>query len=316
MENATSGELTTESAVDAFQAILDPSSVPQETEETRLEKLAAEESEKDKPEPELEAEESEDDEVPDIEALKVPVKINGKIVEVSVAELKSEYGKEKASQERFEQAAEMRKAADAEIQKAQAERSAYAQNLQRMAVQLEGALQEQQKTDWNALLESDPIEYLKQQNLFQQRQAAYQQNMVEQQKMAAMFQAEQQKAYVQTLKEQQEALLAKLPAWKDPAKAQAEKAALKTYLLAEGYDEAAVDGISDAKAVLLARKAMLYDQMIEKARAATKKVSTLPQKVERPGNGQQQLDKRSQAFQRLSKTGSVDDAAAVFRNFV
>lgn len=316
MENETSGELTTESAVDAFQAILDPSSVPQETEETRLEKLAAEESEKDKPEPELEAEESEDDEVPDIEALKVPVKINGKIVEVSVAELKSEYGKEKASQERFEQAAEMRKAADAEIQKAQAERSAYAQNLQRMAVQLEGALQEQQKTDWNALLESDPIEYLKQQNLFQQRQAAYQQNMVEQQKMAAMFQAEQQKAYVQTLKEQQEALLAKLPAWKDPAKAQAEKAALKTYLLAEGYDEAAVDGISDAKAVLLARKAMLYDQMIEKARAATKKVSTLPQKVERPGNGQQQLDKRSQAFQRLSKTGSVDDAAAVFRNFV
>jgi hypothetical protein len=314
LDNAT-GELTTDTAVDAFAALLDPSSVPQDTEESRLEKLAAEESDKDKPEPEQEAEEAEDD-VPDIEALKVPVKINGKIVEVSVAELKSEYGKEKASQERFEQAAEMRKTADAEMQKAHAERTTYAQNLQRMAVQLEGALQEQQKTDWNTLLESDPIEYLKQQNLFQQRQAAYQQNMTEQQKMAAVFQAEQQKAYVNTLKEQQEALLAKLPAWKDPAKAQAEKAALKTYLLAEGYDESAVDGISDAKAVVLARKAMLYDQMIEKARAATKKVSTLPQKVERPGNGQQQLDKRSVAFQKLSKSGSVDDAAAVFRNFV
>jgi hypothetical protein len=316
LDNATGGELTTDSAVDAFQALLDPSSVPQETEESRLEKLAAEESNKDNPEPEKEAEEAEDDDVTDIEALKVPVKINGKIVEVSVAELKSEYGKEKASQERFEQAAEMRKTADAEMQKAHAERTNYAQNLQRMAVQLEGALQEQQQTDWNALLESDPIEYLKQQNLFQQRQAAYQQNMVEQQKMAAVFQAEQQKAYVQTLKEQQEALLAKLPTWKDPAKAQAEKAALKTYLLSEGYDEQAVDGISDAKAVVLARKAMLYDQMIEKARAATKKVSTLPQKVERPGNGQQQLDKRSAAFQKLSKSGSVDDAAAVFRNFV
>jgi len=314
LENESGGELTTDTAVDAFQALLNPDSVPQDTEEKRLEKLAAEESQ-DNPEPESDA--AEDDEVSDIEALKVPVKINGKIVEVSVAELKSEYGKEKASQERFEQAAEMRKTADAQIQQAQAEKANYAQNLQRMAIQLEGALQEQQQTDWNALLEANPIEYLKQQNLLQQRQAAYQQNMAEQQKMAAMFQADQQQAHIRNLQQQQEALLAKLPTWKsDPAKAQAEKAALKTYLLAEGYGESDVDGISDARAVVLARKAMLYDQMIDKARAATKKVSTLPQKVERPGNGQQQLDKRSQAFQKLSRSGSVDDAAAVFRNFV
>lgn len=310
------GELTTETAVEAFAAILDPNSVPADTEEKRLEKLAAEESEKDTPQPEGEEPTEEADEVNDLESLKVPVKINGKTVEVSVAELKAEYGKDRASQERFEQAAEMRKAAEAEVQRAQAERANYAQNLQKMAIQLEGALQQQQQIDWNALLESDPIEYLKQQNLLQQRQAAYQQNMAEQQKMAAAFQAEQQQAHLRNLQQQQEALLAKLPTWKsDPAKAAAEKAALKTYLLAEGYGEGDVDGITDARAVVLARKAMLYDQMIDKARAATKKVSTLPQRVQPSGNGQQNLDKRSQAFQRLSKSGSVDDAAAVMRQF-
>jgi hypothetical protein len=315
MSEETGGELTTDTAVEAFAAILDPSSVPADTEEKRLEKLAAEESEKDTPEPEAEAAE-EEAEADDLESLKVPVKINGKTVEVSVAELKAEYGKDKASQERFEQAAEMRKAAEAEVQKAQAERANYAQNLQKMAIQLEGALQQQQQIDWNALLESDPIEYLKQQNLLQQRQAAYQQNMAEQQKMAAMFQAEQQQSHLRNLQQQQEALLAKLPTWKsDPAKASAEKAALKTYLLNEGYGEGDVDGISDARAVILARKAMLYDQMIDKARAATKKVSTLPQRVQPSGNGQQSLDKRSAAFSRLSKSGSVDDAAAVMRQF-
>jgi hypothetical protein len=61
---------------------------------------------------------------------------------------------------------------------------------------------------------------------------------------------------------------------------------------------------------------MLYDQMIAKASAAAKKVSTLPTKVERPGSGKTGLDQRSSAFQRLTKSGSVDDAAAVFRSIL
>lgn len=312
MENETSGDLNTDTATEAFASLLNPQ--PPETEEKRLEKLAAEEAQEATPEPE--SDDAAAAEADDLEALKVPVKINGKIVEVSVAELKAEYGKDKASQERFEQAAEMRKSADADMQKAQAERASYAQNLQRMAVQLEGALEAQQKIDWSALLESDPIEYLKQRDLLQQRQTAYQQNIGEQQRVAAAFQADQQKALVQTLKDQQEALLAKIPTWRDPVKADAEKAALRTYLIQEGFNEADLDAVSDAKAVILGRKAMLYDQMIEKAKAATKKVSTLPQKVERPGNGQQQIDRRSQAFQKLAKSGRVEDAAAVFRDFI
>ena len=70
-------------------------------------------------------------------------------------------------------AADERKAATAETQKAQQERATYAQNLQEMQIRLEGALQEQSKAiDWEQLLNSDPVEYLKQQHLVQSRPTA------------------------------------------------------------------------------------------------------------------------------------------------
>lgn len=301
-----SSALTTDSAVEAFAAILDPSLRKEETPEVVAEKLAEEAV---TAEPESESTESEDDPT-------VTIKIDGKDVEVKLSELKNGYQRQADYTRKTMEVSETRKAAESQIQAAQAERQAYAVNLQKMQAQIEGALQQQQQIDWTQLLESDPVEYLKQQHLLQQRQAAYQQNIGEQQKLAAQFQADQQRMHSETLQAQQDALLAKLPEWKDETKAKADKTALRDYLLKEGYEREAVDGISDARAVLLARKAMLYDSMMDKARAAAKKVSTLPQKVERPGVGQVSLDKRSQAFQRLSKSGSVDDAAAVFRNFV
>ena len=81
--------------------------------------------------------------------------------------------------------------------------------------------------------------------------------------------------------------------------------------------EQARGSVADARAVVMARKAMLYDQMLAKANTATKRVSNLPSRIERPGAGEPQgLDKRSTAFQRLSKSGRVEDAAAVFSTFI
>lgn len=243
----------------------------------------------------------------------VTVQINGKSVEVPLTELTASYQKDKAASEKFEQAAALRKTADADISKAQQERAAYADNLQRIGLQLEAVLQNQSSIDWGALLKSDPVEYLEQQRLANDRQA--QLNQVNQQRhsIALQQQAEQQQAHQNYLETQQQELLAKLPAWKDQAKAAAERDALKTYLKAEGYDQRAIDGISDHKAVVLARKAMLYDQMISKATAATKKVATLPQKVERPGVADStNTDKRTASYQRFAKSGSVEDAGRLF----
>lgn len=248
----------------------------------------------------------------------VTVKIDGKDVEVKLSELKNGYQRQADYTRKTMEVSEQRKAAEAEQAKARQERDAYAQNLTRLQAQLEGVLQEQQKqVDWEKLLESDPVEYLKQQHLAQARQAKLQQVYSEQQRVQAQQQAEAEGAHARHVQAQQQELLAKLPDWKDAKKADAEKAAIRDFLIREGYEADSLNKITDARAVVLARKAMLYDQMMSKAQAAAKKVATLPTKVERPGVAAEApgVDRRTSAYQRLTKSGKVEDAAAVLASF-
>lgn len=309
-----SGALNTNSAASLIANLIDPQPEVKAPEAEKVQEPAEPAAE---PEVTAEAETTE----PEAEAAEddptVTIKIDGKDVEVKLSELKNGYQRQADYTRKTMEVAEQRKAAEAEKSKALQERQAYTENLQRMQIQLEGALQEQQKTDWEKLLNESPQEYLKQMHLAQQRQAALQENYRQQQTVQEQLRAEQEQSRQAYLREQQEELLAKLPDWKDEAKSKAERTALREYLMKEGFTPEAVDSVSEAKAVLVARKAMLYDQLMSKAQAAAKKVSTLPTKVERPGAGDAPgLDKRSSAFQKLSKSGKVEDAAAVFANLI
>lgn len=304
-----STDLEPHEAASLFEKFIDPADDPND-DPPKVEETEPVEAEPDDA-PEIEAA----DDAPEVET--VTVKIDGKEVEVPLDELKKGYQRQADYTRKTMEVAESRKAADAEAQKAQAERAEYAQNLQRMQARLEGALQEQQNTDWDALIQSDPVEYLRQKHLAETRQAALHENLAEQQRLATQFEADRQRQQTEHLAQQQEALLAKLPEWKDEAKAKAEQSAIREYLLDQGYGAQEVASVGDARAVVMARKAMLYDRMLAKAQAAAKKVSTMPAKVERPGAGEpQHLDKRSAAYQRLGKSGSVDDAAAVFAGLI
>jgi hypothetical protein len=84
----------------------------------------------------------------------------------------------------------------------------------------------------------------------------------------------------------------------------------------EGYEPQSLSQITDARAVVLARKAMLYDKVVAKASAAAKKVASLPTRMERPGVSEQGLDRRTSAYQRLSKSGSLNDAADIFASLL
>lgn len=308
MDTSTEAPITAlniDSGAAAFADLLEP---PKQEEEANVD------TEIDPPKEESEVEAPAEDDSD------ITIEVDGKSVKLSKEELAEAYKnglRQSDYTKKTMEVAETRKVAEAEIVKARQEREAYGQNLNKMAAQLEGALQEQQKIDWQQLLDADPVEYLKQQHLFQQRQAAYQQTQQAQQQLAMQHQAEQANARQLTLSQQQEELLAKLPDWKDPAKAKAEKAAIGDYLKSIGFDNEAVSNISDHRAVILARKAMLYDQMLTKANAATKRVQAAPQRVVKPGVGDSpRTDGRSAAMQRLGKSGRVEDAAAVFASFL
>jgi hypothetical protein len=318
MDNQTSessSELNMDGAAAAFGNLFEP--VIEEKTGADLEAEALDELTKKPAEKEPAAEVSDDDQPED----SVIIEVDGKEVKMSKAELAEAYKnglRQSDYTKKTMEAADTRKAADAEIQKATQERYQYQAGLQKVAAQLEGALQQQNNIDWQGLLDNDPVEYLKQQHLFQQRQAAYQDNMQQQQQIDQLNQSENAKHRDSFLRSQQEELLAKLPEWKDPAKASAEKQAIMKYLGEQGYDSESLNNITDHKAVILGRKAMLYDKMMEKASAAAKKVATIPQKVVRPGAGESPVSQDGQRaiMKRLASSGSVDDAAAAFGNYL
>lgn len=262
-------------------------------------------------EPEEEAEQEEE------EPKRFTINVDGKEVEVSESELAEAYKnglRQSDYTKKTMEVAEQRKAAEAEIAKAQTERTEYATRLNQFQALLQAQLQEQSQTNWAQLIESDPVEYLKQQNLYQQRQASLYQVQQEQQQLYALQQQEQQQAYARFLQSEQSSLVDKIPAWKDEAKATAEKAEIKGFLKQFGFSDEEISSVADHRHVLIARQAMQMAKLLQQAPDAAKKVEKAPAKVERPGNSSATpTDGRTKAMQRLSKSGRIEDAAAVFR---
>src|SRR5579875_3741526 len=113
----------------------------------------------------------------------------------------------------------------------------------------------------------------------------------------------------------QRALLEALPEWKDPAKYAAESAEVARFLTQHGYADEDLNNLYDHRAVLIARKAMLYDKM---QAVQAKKVTPVqePPRAVKSGNAntpiQSKKDAELQALQkRFKKTGKDDDAVAL-----
>ena len=313
--------LTIDGAAQAFADMIDPPE-PQEAEtkvDTELDPPKKKEGESEEAEAEPNAAEEGAD-------APITIEVDGKQITLTKAEVADAYknGLRQADYtKKTMEAADTRKTADAEIQKVQQERVNYATNLTKMAAQLEGALQQQSNIDWEALHKADPVEFQWQKHLVEERQAALTQNHQEQQKLNRQFEADAELNRQQNIQREEHLLLDKLPAWKnDPVKATAEKAALVQYLLDIGYAPEQIKNLSertpDHKTIIMARESMLYRQMMAKAQVAERKVSTLPQKVERPGVATERnpLDGRNAAMQRHAKSGSIESAAAVFANLL
>lgn len=322
----TTEALNIDGAAAAFGAMLD---APPPEEQEAAESPAVEASE-----PEAEAPEATEAEAPEVaeQPQTVMVKIDGQEVEVPLDKVIAEYQKGESASKRFEQAAETRKAAEAEIQRTTHERSEAIQKLQVLEAQVLGALEHQAKSvEWDRLLAEDPAEYLKQRHLAEQRQVALQNVRQQSQQLQAVHEAEALQRLQSHLQDQDSLLRDKLiPSWKDEKVAAKERVEVAKFLIDEvGFDPAQVlaqrdasgrfisTGITDARLVALAREAMLYRQTMSKASAAAKKVATLPTKVERPGVAEvNALDKRSAAYQRLAKSGRVEDAASAFKTLL
>lgn len=119
--------------------------------------------------------------------------------------------------------------------------------------------------DWGKLAAEDPAEYVRQQHALSSRQqklqaAIYRLNEAKQVQAATSAEVTQER-----LKSEQTRLLESLPEWKDAKRYASESAEISEYLTKAGYAPDEVSGVTDHRAVILARKAMLYDRMVAKA---------------------------------------------------
>jgi hypothetical protein len=254
-----------------------------------------------------------EEESPEDEAEAITVLVDGKEVTLTPQQIAESYKaglRQDDYTRKTQEVAEERKQAEAAIEKAYQERNAYVEKLNTYAIQVQGALQEQQNINWDDLIANDPVEYLKQQHLFQQRQATLQQISTERQQIEAIQQQEQTKAFNFYLLEQHQALLDKLPSWKDENKAKAERAEIKDFLLKEGYSADDISQVTDYRHVLLIRDAMQFRKLLKDAPEATKRVQTAPTRAERSGvANENQRDAKKDAVKAFKRNPNSDSAA-------
>lgn len=316
-----SSVLDMHTGAEAFASLLgdqpsEQSETEQETPEAAAERLAAEEAGANQQNAEN-GEKQQADAEPE-EA--ITFEVDGKTVKLSKAELAEQYKNGLRQQDytrKTMETAEVRKAAEAEQQKARAERDTYAQQLNNFVVTASSLQQEADKVLTQELLQADPVEYLSQKRIFEQRQADLAKAAGELQRIQAEYQQEQQQEHQTFLRNQFEKLLENRPDWKDPAKLKEGVAKLESFMAERGFG--ANDGrvLLDARFMLMADDAMKYQQLMARAKDAASKVKAAPAKVERPGVTQNvQADPHKEAMKRLAKTGSLRDGAAAMMGFV
>lgn len=323
-ENILSGETSqdNEDANEAQQQDDEPSDeaddeVPAEQGDDEGDDEGEESQESEDDESDDETAEGEEADEQDDEEPVYTIKVDGKEMDVPVTELVKGYQRNADYTRKTQELAALRKQVETVAQESSALREQYAQRL----VQLDQILQAQapQEPNWERLRAEDPIEFAAQWADHQRRQQAAQQLRAEQAAIMQRQQAEQQMQQMQQLEQGRQWLNQAIPEWKDAKTASAERAAMKAYGKQFGYSDEELAQVADPRAVVLLRKAMMYDRMQEK-RGQIKPAKKAVTPVLKPGPAvtpsTKKVSETTRAKQRLAKTGKVRDAAKLFESLL
>ena len=329
--------LSTESAVDILLAQDTPEG---DTVDEREEREAQDdeevvdepEAEAEEVEVEAEAEDSDSEDIDDDEAdeeeeteeviVEEPstepmhrIRVGDEEIDVPLSELTNSYMRQSDYTRKTQQVAEQRKAAEAELANVQAQRKNYADQLE----VLEQSLNQGEPTQeyWEQLYTEDPLEYTRQKDLARDRKDALAQVAVEKQRVHEEHLAELQSAAQKDLAVQHERMRELIPEWLNEEVAAKEKNDVVTYAQRQGFTPEELQGVSDARAVAMIRKAYLYDELMSKKPAAAKKTKAAPKmiKTNAPKSKKQSSKRqRQKALASISNKSGRDamDAAVDF----
>lgn len=273
---------------------------PQENEEEATEASEEDTQETEQDEPVEEEAESELVEIEvDGEQYKVPEALKDKFM------LQADYTR------KTQEVAEQRKQVEQSWQQLQQAATIQQNNIQEYArlMAIDSQLQNYQQADWNALYNSDPVEFVRlkeeHRDLIDSRN--YLVNTINTKQQQA--QAEQQQNLAKIIEEGKQVLAREIPNWNADTAKKLGQYGIEKY----GFKQEEMQNVIDPRMVKVLHKAYLYDQLNNGKSVTQKKVQNLP-KVSKPGtvsnktlNKQQDNDLRKN----LKRSGSVDDMAAI-----
>lgn len=242
------------------------------------------------------------------------VKVDGKEMELPVSELIKGFQLQADYTRKTQQVAEERKAVEGEKERLTREREEFVQQAQTDMAVLRREIEADAKTDWQALLESDPIGYMKAKEAAEARREKYYQLRHTQERAVEALKQEQQERQAAYVAEQADVLRKELPDYfGDAAKSEATTKQLREFMNGIGFSDDEIASVSSARDVKLLIKAMRYDQL-EKAKVEEqKKVQQPPARSESPraraDDSGSPLNKA--AVDRLKRSGGRDQDAAV-----
>ncbi len=257
-----------------------------------------------------------------MDTLEIAVKINGEEGKAKLSDLKASYQIKEAAEARLKEAKE----------KARAETQIIAEKREQLQSQFAvvGSLidrmeksfnKDESSVNWEQLRQQDPAEWSAKREEFKQRREDIERTKREAvdsyKSTVAQAEYETKERQQQYLQEQAQQLIERLPEWKDPNTAKAEKTAVAEYLLNQGFTQEDISAASDHRMVIMARKAMLYDKGKDKAGVVEKKITKIP-KVLKPGSPKPQeqvnRERQNQVKAKLRSTGSLESALELLRS--
>jgi hypothetical protein len=239
------------------------------------------------------------------------VKINGEERRVTLEEMKKNHMFEADYRQKTAKLAE-------EKREVEAERAHYGQQLKAVIPALHAQIQDKfAAVDWQQLANDNPAEYVKlraEADIAGQRLSLA---MAEQHRLQTQEDTERKTKYAEFVKSEATKLAEKLPVFADPEKSKAVKAQVKGHLKSIGYSDEEISQLADHRAATVAYESYLYRQA-QKAKtvAATTAVQKNVPKVQKPGAPTRENPKLaalSAANERFTRSGKVDDLAAVLR---
>lgn len=219
--------------------------------------------------------------------LKVPVKVDGKVRHVTLAEAMAGQQRDADYRQKTTELAEQRRQIEAQNQQA-LER--WQQEFQRLNAAIE-SLEAESEAELSPerqseLLESDPQEYLRVMARQQARKVRLDQAKAENQEALQQYQAQQQQQLGSYRAEQQRLLSEKMPEISDAKKLAAFEQDMDSYLSGLGYSSEEIarftGGAFDHRHVLIVRNAMKFEALQKGKAALPRKLSGLG-KVQKPG---------------------------------